>query len=973
MQKKHLIGAIAGIFLAGIQAWAQYDITLAPGSVSSQYADSPPSEDASKLFDHNELTKYFTFHSTSWITFKANNQYVVSSYTLISGNDYPERDPSSWKLEGSNDGSSWSSIDSRSGQSFSGRLQKKAFASSNTTAYQYYKLSISTSFTEIQLADLTLFAQLDHDVAVTNISLSSKSLQTSSIPTVLISNNGLSTENFKVTCVIDSSGKQVYNKTADVKDLAKSQSAKISLPSFPFLCSTYKIHAFTTLSTDSTPYNDTLEYHLSTTGYNLATDKVVYEVAGVHLDDMWLWTYDDVIREYLPNTLTENFKLLNTYPEYEFSWEGAFRYNMIKQHFPARYDTLKSWIAKDRWHYVGTFWDACDVNMPSAEALIRQSLYGTEFSMDEFGKRSFDIYLPDCFGFGYVLPTIARHCGIIGFSTQKFDRWGGYFPSPFSVGRWIGPDGSEIIAALKPGDYFGTGMDIRTADGDETKAKSGVWLTYDYIGMGDRGGSPREEDVSAMCGRIKQNSSNDIKVVCKASDQLYRDLSPAQFAALPSYEGELLMKMHGVGCYTSWASMKLKNRKNEQLAMAAEFSNVSAHWLSGGSFTYPMDNISNAWKRFLACQFHDVLTGTSNTNVYDIAQSMEDSSVADFTNAFLSGNNAVAANTKQPLTTTVSKAGRIPVVVANPLAFDRVDIAEVSVTPFTGSGVKVFDTKGNEVASQIIGTTGNAATIAFVAHAPSAGYAVYEVEQSDKANDVAGSLSIKSGGGIDTLENGFYRVVVNKNGDIASVYHKASSKELLAAPSRLEMRPDPSVQEYPAWEITCDAVSASPTAYVDESVQKTIVEQGPARVCLKVVHSKNGSTFTHYIRLGADSAGMRVDVANEVDWRTTGTLLKVGFPMTCANDKATWDLGIGTIMRGVMTSDLYEVPGQQWADQTASDGSYGMSILNDCKYGWNKESNAKLNLTLIHFSILSFHYNNNTKFTANVCINELFF
>ena len=41
----------------------------------------------------------------------------------------------------------------------------------------------------------------------------------------------------------------------------------------------------------------------------------------------------------------------------------------------------------------------------------------------EFGRRSVDVYLPDCFGFGWALPSIMAHSGLTGFSTQK-RTWG---------------------------------------------------------------------------------------------------------------------------------------------------------------------------------------------------------------------------------------------------------------------------------------------------------------------------------------------------------------------------------------------------------------------------------------------------------------------------------------------------------------------------------------------------------------------
>jgi alpha-mannosidase len=536
--------------------------------------------------------------------------------------------------------------------------------------------------------------------------------------------------------------------------------------------------------------------------------------------------------------------------------------------------------------------------------------------------------------------------------------WGGWFATPFPIGKWYGVDSSYVIASLKPGSYNGP-MEIRTTDGDWLKAHSGtpgVWATCDYIGTGDVGGGPSAGNVSAMITRVRANASNTVKVYCSAVDQIYRDLTPAMQASLPAYTGELLMTTHGTGCYTSWAKMKYKNRKNEQRAMLAEFADVSANWLTNGTFAYPQDTIWHAWWRVIDCQFHDVLTGTSIPTAYSLySLPQEDSSYNDFTYAMNLGNDVMANGAARQLTTTVSESGSVPLVLVNALARSRCDVVEATVNFGTAApaGVKVFDPDGIEVPAQILSAAGQNVTIAFVGRSPSASYSVYEVKPVTVANPANPALKIAAAATGSSLENDFYQVAVNANGDISGILDKKTNKQLLSAPSRFELRTDQGTS-FPAWEVRYADVSAAPSGYVDQTVAMSVQENGPARVSLKVVRTKNGSTFTQYITLGADSSGSRIDVRNTVNWLTTGTLLKVSFPMTCANPLATWDLGIGTIQRGNMFYDagtqkgLYEVPGQQWADMTSTDGTYGMSILNDCKYGWNKPSDGVLNLTLLH-------------------------
>jgi len=703
--------------------------------------------------------------------------------------------------------------------------------------------------------------------------------------------------------------------------------------------------------------------------YDLSQEQVCYEVPGAHLDTQWQWTLAQTIAQYIPSTLHTNFAYFAQYPEYRFNFEGAYRYWLVKKFGGATpgagynandWTTLKNYVQQGRWYTNGAFWSPCDVNVPSAEALIRQCLYGQMFYKDEFGTRSNDIYLPDCFGFGYALPAIAVHCGLKGFSTQKFDMWGGWFNTPFPIGRWIGVDGSSIVAVLKPGAY-GNGMDLRTPDGDNLRSRTtsftsgpggqpGIWATYDYIGTGDQGGGPSASNVTAMIARIRANGSNAVKVYCASSGQLYDDLTPAMIAALPQYDGELIMKTHGTGCYTSWAPMKLRNRRNEQRASLAEFAGTAANSFTNKVFEYPQDSIRMGWYRTLNHQFHDDLTGTSIPDVYSLfSMPDEDSAFNEFNYALNAANNAMANSSGQVLTTTATaRDGRIPLVLVNSLAFSRTEVVEATVSFGTAApaGVKVYDAGGLEVPSQITGTSGQNVSIVFVATIPSAGFSVYEIKPETAANPADPNLSINATTGI--IENEYYKVTVNSNGDIASIVAKQvkGGQELLSAPSRLEMRPDQGTS-FPAWEITYANCSATPS-YVAGNVQLSVAESGPARVSLKVARTSGSSQFTQCIRLGAGKAGKRIDIYNEINWLSTGTLLKVGFPMTCANPNATWDLGIGTIQRPAMNANRYEVPGQQWADMTSTDGTYGMSILTNCKYGWNKESDGKLNLTLIH-------------------------
>src|SRR4051812_11080417 len=158
---------------------------------------------------------------------------------------------------------------------------------------------------------------------------------------------------------------------------------------------------------------------LANGGFDLSKQRTLYAVAYAHLDTQWRWEYPQVIQEYLTKTMRNNFALFEKYPHYVFNFTGANRYRLMKEYFPADFARLKQYVAAGRWFPAGSSMEEGDVNAPSAEAILRQVLYGNNWFRKEFGKASEEFMLPDCFGFPSSLPTILAHAGIKGFSTQK--------------------------------------------------------------------------------------------------------------------------------------------------------------------------------------------------------------------------------------------------------------------------------------------------------------------------------------------------------------------------------------------------------------------------------------------------------------------------------------------------------------------------------------------------------------------------
>ena len=147
--------------------------------------------------------------------------------------------------------------------------------------------------------------------------------------------------------------------------------------------------------------------------------KKIYTVATAHLDTIWSWDFETTVSRYIYNTLVDNFALFQKYPTYHFNFEGSYRYELMEEYYPELYAKMRDYIAQGRWSVCGSAFENGDVNVPSPEALFRNILYGNRYFEEKFGKRSVDIYLPDCFGFGWALPSIIAHANLMGFTTQK--------------------------------------------------------------------------------------------------------------------------------------------------------------------------------------------------------------------------------------------------------------------------------------------------------------------------------------------------------------------------------------------------------------------------------------------------------------------------------------------------------------------------------------------------------------------------
>lgn len=671
-------------------------------------------------------------------------------------------------------------------------------------------------------------------------------------------------------------------------------------------------------------------------------EGTAYLVSNAHLDTQWSWDVQTSIGKYLKNTLTQNLYLLDNYPHYVFNFEGGVKYAWMKEYYPLEFEKVKAYVKKGRWHVSGASWEANDTNIPYPESFFRNILLGQEFYKKEFGMKSTDIFLPDCFGFSYTLPTVASHCGLIGFSTQKLrlrvSPAFGKTRIPFIYGLWRGVDGSRIMAVLDGRGYtrkFHEGDASFDTELQEIVRDSPNNIGFRYFGTGDRGGSATIPTLESIEDGIV-SGQGPVCVKMAASDELYKKYMPFnEHPELPVYDGELLMDVHGTGCYTSQAAMKMFNRANEILADAAERAAVIADWLGGSA--YPAVKLNEAWKRFIWHQFHDDLTGTSLPRAYQFSWNDELLSQTQFADVLTYASEEVASR----LNTVVSGC---PVVVFNALSYARTELVHAYVPmDRKPASVLVMSPDGKKVPAQLLSYADGKAEVIFPASVPPMSYSVYDL----RPGEIFRRKTLRCGP--DWIENRIYRVTLDANGDISSIVDKRYGKEIVEKGSavRLAMIAGNESPRWPAWEIQKENIDR-PSIPVDGNVRISINENGPVRATLKVEREYGTSEFVQYISLTDGAADDRIDIRTDIDWSQENSILKAEFPVTVSNSYASYDLGLGVVQRGNNTSRSYEVPAQQWADITSEDGSYGVSVISGYKNGWDKPDDNTLRLTLLH-------------------------
>ena len=681
-----------------------------------------------------------------------------------------------------------------------------------------------------------------------------------------------------------------------------------------------------------------------------------------HIDAAWLWPWTETV-DVVRRTFGTALQLMDEYPQYTYTQSAAAYSEWIVDKYPDEYKQILERVRQGRWELVGGMWVEPDLNMPSGESLVRQLLVGQRYFKDKFGVVARIGWNPDSFGYNWQLPQIYKKSGIDYFVTQKM-AWNDTTQLPLKLFWWESPDGSKVLTYF-PHDYA-NGIDPVRIAGDIARAgqlNPGLPEMMHLYGVGDHGGGPTRsmldngvhwsDGASLVYPPVKwgiaQGFFSDVEGKLDTKDSPvwnYKTLAAGNTAlpppppgeiSIPTWNDELYLEYHR-GVFTTQAEHKRHMREAEEQMLNAEKISSLA-WLDGAS--YPGNPLTEAWKKVLFNQFHDLAAGSGIAQIYKDAA--KDYDVVRWTtnDASTRAFRRIASEIDTSTTTGV------PVMVWNPLAWTRTDLvdAHVQMPAAEANGISLLDAKGVALPVQVVSENSATSSYNLLVEAkdvPSMGYEIVHVVPG--ARPVATDL--KAGG--LTLENRYLRVVVSpQTGCITSLVDKQTNFDSIAAGGcgneLVAFKDTP--KDYDAWNI--DAGFDKVFTELKQADSVKLIEHGPLRATIRVVRTWDKSKFVQDISL---YAGLdRVDVANDFDWHETHILLKAVFPLAASSSEATFEIPYGSIERPTTRNNKiedakFEVPALRWAD--LGNARHGFSLINESKYGYDAKGNL-LRLSLL--------------------------
>ncbi|OUL21593.1 alpha-mannosidase [Nostoc sp. 106C] len=657
----------------------------------------------------------------------------------------------------------------------------------------------------------------------------------------------------------------------------------------------------------------------------------IYLVGHAHLDLAWLWPVSETWNA-AQRTFESVLKLQKDFPELIYCHSMPAQYAWIEEHRPDLFKAIQEAVAAGRWEVIGGLWVEPELNLIAGESIVRQLLYGQRYTQAKFGKISPVAWLPDSFGFCATLPQFFVNAGIEYFVTQKL-LWNDTTKFDYGAFWWRSPDGSQVFSMMSA--LIGEGINPvkMAAYTYEWQTKTGIKDALWLPGVGDHGGGPTRDMLETA--QRWQHSPVFPDLEFTTTEKYLQQISNFSASSFPVWEDELYLEFHR-GCYTTHGDQKRWNRRCEGLLYQAELFATLASISCG--VEYPKAEIETAWKQLLFQQFHDILPGSSITQVYLDAlpewQQVEQIGTKILQESLL----AIAShiNPSQP-----PQPNSLPVVVFNSLNWQRSEVVSITLPKTANQQWQVYDVSGKQLVSQL----SEPSTLLFLAtDIPAVGYRLFWLVPSSPFPPTPPLPSDW------VLENEFLRVVVNPNtGDLSSVFDKTNQREVLSgAGNQLQAFQD-SGQYWDAWNIDPNYTQHPLPPTTLKSIQW--LEKGAVQSRLRVVRQLGESEFCQDYILSVGVPLLKI--ATIVNWQENHVLVKAAFPLNVTADFATYEIPCGAIRRPTKPQTpaekaKWEVPALRWADLTEEidECVYGVSLLNDCKYGYDSQPN-QLRLTLL--------------------------
>ncbi|KAF7725437.1 Glycoside hydrolase, 38 vacuolar alpha mannosidase [Apophysomyces ossiformis] len=650
----------------------------------------------------------------------------------------------------------------------------------------------------------------------------------------------------------------------------------------------------------------------------------VTAIGNCHIDSAWLWEYDETKRK-VARSWSSQLRLMERYPDYVFTASQVQQYQWLKDLYPVIFEQIKKKEKEGQWEIIGGSWVEHDTNMPSGESLCRQMLLGQRFFEKHFGKRTNVFWLPDTFGYSAQLPQVLKQSGCDYFFTQKLS-WNNINKFPLTTFWWTGIDNTRVLAHLTPAETYTASVTVAELHKCETnhhdlEGSNRSLLVY---GHGDGGGGPTQD----MLERLKRMKDVSGLPVCKPGKVSTFFKSMEKTAdRLQAYKGELYLEFHR-GTYTTQALVKRGNRKGEVLMRDLEFLATAATVLSskGNQYSYPASEINKLWELLCLNQFHDCLPGSAIGLAYK--------DVHKFHRQVICESLALRHKAQDALMTSFSNMkdssdnGEEGLVIFNTLPWSR--SAVLTVPESNTSWIGRQSTNNHEYI--------------VVNDAPGFGTTIFpSKDETRQLRPEPEAKAYQTAQGLFVLENDHLKATFNADGQLLQLVDKHTTRKPLVPEGALGnvfmLYEDPTYWD--AWDVEIYHLQKGKKLQGNGSVE--ISAEGPIKA--ELTFQQKISDLSHIEqKISLTSIGKRIEFNNVVDWHESHKFLKVEFVWDIVSDHATYDIQYGVVRRPNhynTTHDLarFEVCGHKFAD--LSEATYGVALLNDCKYGYATHENVQ--------------------------------